>query len=127
MLQPKIRDVVLYQMCFILLHVRTALFVLYFFRFMSSAARAFAESSCALFFLAIGGGGGGGGGGAFTNTTCGAATDQGAAGGSGVVIVRVPGCTSISVAPGTNSIATCVGPANDKVATFTVSGTLTIS
>jgi hypothetical protein len=49
------------------------------------------------------------------------------AGGSGIVIVRVPGSTSASVAPGTNSIATLPGPAGGcKVATFTVSGTLTI-
>ena len=51
----------------------------------------------------------------------------GNAGGSGVVIVRFPGSTCASVAPGTNSLTSCVGPANDKVARFTVSGTLTIS
>jgi hypothetical protein len=31
------------------------------------------------------------------------------------------------VSPGTNSVATGVGPDNDVVATFTVSGTLTIN
>jgi len=46
-------------------------------------------------------------------------------GGSGIVIVRTPGCVSISVSPGTNSTAT--RPCGAKVATFTVSGTLTIS
>ena len=62
------------------------------------------------------GGGGGGNDGAGGN-----------AGGSGVVIVRFPGSTCASVAPGTNSLTSCVGPGNDKVARFTVSGTLTIS
>jgi hypothetical protein len=41
--------------------------------------------------------------------------------------VRVPACATVSVSPGTNSVASCVGPANDKVATFTVNGCLTIS
>ena len=49
------------------------------------------------------------------------------AGGSGIVVVRFPGSTCASVAPGTNTLSSCVGPANDKVARFTVSGTLTIS
>ena len=49
-------------------------------------------------------------------------------GGSGLVVVRVPGSTSASVAPGTNSLATLPAPAGGcKVASFTVSGTLTIS
>ena len=48
-------------------------------------------------------------------------------GGSGIVVVRVPSNSTVAVAPGTNSVAACVGPANDKVATFTVSGTLTVS
>jgi hypothetical protein len=39
--------------------------------------------------------------------------------------VRTPGCVSVSVSPGTNSTAT--RPCGAKVATFTVSGTLTIS
>ena len=48
--------------------------------------------------------------------------------GSGVVVVRVPGSTSVSVAPGTNSVSTLPSPAGGcKVARFTVSGTLTIS
>ena len=51
----------------------------------------------------------------------------GAAGGSGVVVVRVPSATGVSVSPGTNTVSNCVGPTNDKVARFTVSGTLTIS
>ena len=60
---------------------------------------------------------------------CGAdGLDNGGVGGSGVVVVRVPGTTTASVAPGTNSVATLPGPAGGcKVATFTVSGTLTIS
>ena len=58
----------------------------------------------------------------------GVAASTGGAGGSGVVILRAPGSTSISVAPGTNSIATLPSPAGGcKVASFTVSGTLTIS
>ena len=70
-------------------------------------------------------GGGGGGGG------CGSApTDvyNGAAGGSGIVVTRFPSTSCVSVAPGTNSVATLPSPAGGyKVATFTVSGTLTIS
>ena len=66
-----------------------------------------------------GGGGGGGNNGPQV---------AGANGGTGVVVVRVPGSTGASVAPGTNSIATLPGPAGGcKVATFTVTGTLTIS
>jgi hypothetical protein len=63
---------------------------------------------------------GGGGGASFCGTT-------GAAGGSGVVLVRFPSTACISASPGTNSVTSCVGPANDKVATFTVSGTLTVN
>ena len=56
------------------------------------------------------------------------ARTAGGAGGSGIVVVRVPGSTGASVAPGTNSIATLPGPAGGcKVASFTVTGTLTIS
>jgi hypothetical protein len=52
--------------------------------------------------------------------------DAGAAGGSGIVIVRAPGSAEFSVAPGTNTITTLPAPAGGcKVATFTVSGTLT--
>jgi hypothetical protein len=42
-------------------------------------------------------------------------------------VIRFPGCATVSVSPGTNSVANCVGPANDKVATFTVDGTLTVA
>jgi len=70
-----------------------------------------------------GGGAGGGGRG-----NCAPAAGNGGTGGSGVVILRAPGSTSISAAPGTNTIATLPAPAGGcKVATFTVSGTLTIS
>ena len=64
-------------------------------------------------------GGGGGGVGGSTG---------GGAGGSGIVVIRGPSGASMSVSPGTNSVATlpaCQGAY--KVATFTVSGTLTIS
>ena len=65
---------------------------------------------------------GGGGGAGFSNT------GSGGAGGSGIVVVRFPGSTCAAVAPGTNSIATLPSPAGGcKVASFTVSGTLTIS
>jgi hypothetical protein len=40
--------------------------------------------------------------------------------------VRVPACATVSVTPG-GSVTSCVGPANDKVATFTANGCLTIS
>ena len=66
--------------------------------------------------------GGGGGGSNFPAPGC-----SGGAGGSGIVIVRFPSAACIAAAPGTNTVTTCVGPANDKVATFTVSGTLTVS
>jgi hypothetical protein len=66
--------------------------------------------------------GGGGGGGANTGSII------GAAGGSGIVIARFPGSTCAAVAPGTNTLATLPAPAGGcKVATFTVSGTLTIN
>jgi hypothetical protein len=42
-----------------------------------------------------------------------------------LVVVRAPSAVTFSVAPGTNSTAT--HPGGDKLATFTVSGTLTIS
>jgi len=51
----------------------------------------------------------------------------GASGGSGIVVVRTPSAYTVAVTPCTNTVASCVGPANDKVATFTVSGTLTLS
>jgi hypothetical protein len=40
--------------------------------------------------------------------------------------VRVPACATVS-ASGGGSVTACVGPANDKVATFTGNGCLTIS
>jgi len=49
----------------------------------------------------------------------------GKAGGSGVVIVRCPGVATVSVSPGTNTVSTI--PSGFKVATFTVSGNLTIA
>ena len=63
-------------------------------------------------------GGGGGGGGYNTG-------GAGAAGGSGIIIVRAPSDTTFAVSPGTNSTST--HPGGDKLATFTVSGTLTVS
>jgi hypothetical protein len=67
---------------------------------------------------------GGGGGGTRDET----GNSAGSNGGSGIVVVRVPGSTCASVAPGTNSIATLPAPAGGcKVASFTVTGTLTIS
>jgi hypothetical protein len=42
-----------------------------------------------------------------------------------VVVVRTPSAYSLSVSPGCNATAT--HPGGDKIATFTVSGTLTIS
>ena len=65
---------------------------------------------------------GGGGGGAQ-----GAPTSSGTSGsgGSGIVIVRAPSTTTFAVSPGTNSTST--HPGGDKIATFTVSGTLTVS
>jgi hypothetical protein len=64
----------------------------------------------------------GGGGGANGN----GAPNVGAAGGSGIVIIRAPGNAQISASPGTNTVTTLPAPAGGcKVATFTVSGTLT--
>jgi hypothetical protein len=66
---------------------------------------------------------GGGAGGTYGGP---AINQAGAAGGSGIVIVRAPGSSAFSVAPGTNTITTLPAPAGGcKVATFTVSGTLT--
>jgi hypothetical protein len=49
-------------------------------------------------------------------------------GGSGIVIVRGPSSANFSAAPGTNTVTTLPAPAGGcKVATFTVSGTLTVS
>jgi hypothetical protein len=66
-------------------------------------------------------GGGGGGGGHPAGSPA-----PGGSGGPGFVVVRFPSAACIAAAPGTNTVTTCVGPANDKVATFTVSGTLTV-
>jgi hypothetical protein len=66
-----------------------------------------------------GGGGGAGGDGNYSN-------GAGKNGGSGVVIIRLPGCRSISVSPCANTITSCVGPTNDKVATFNTTGTFTL-
>jgi hypothetical protein len=64
-------------------------------------------------------GGGGGGGGCNVS--------PGGAGGSGVVIIRYPSAVAgvISLAPGTNVKTTA--PNGDGIATFTVSGTLTVA
>jgi hypothetical protein len=44
-----------------------------------------------------------------------------------LVIVRAPGSANISVSPGTNTVTTLPAPAGGcKVATFTVSGDITI-
>jgi hypothetical protein len=65
-------------------------------------------------------GGGGGGGGVIP------AGYNGGSGGSGIVIIRAPGSAQISASPGTNTVTTLPAPAGGcKVATFTVSGTLT--
>ena len=66
---------------------------------------------------------GGGGGGGSTSSS----GRDGGNGGPGIVIARAPGTACLSIAPGTNSVATLPAPAGGcKVATFTVSGTLTI-
>ena len=64
--------------------------------------------------------GGGGGGGGGTGTPY-----NGGNGGSGMVIIRAPSAVTMSVSPGTN--ATAAHPGGDKIATFTVSGTLTVT
>ncbi len=46
------------------------------------------------------------------------------AGGSGRVIVKAPADSTLTVSPGTNTTST--HPDGNKVANFTVSGTLTI-
>ncbi len=46
-------------------------------------------------------------------------------GGSGVVIFRAPSATTLTVTPGTNQTSTA--PGGEKIATFTVSGTITAS
>ena len=69
---------------------------------------------------------GSGGGGAAYSTTGGV---PGAVGGTGVVIIRIPAANApgaLSVSPGTNSVATD-SPTGDKICTFTVDGTLTLT
>jgi hypothetical protein len=66
--------------------------------------------------------GGGGGSGGY------APGQAGGAGGSGIVIIRAPSSVGFAATPGTNTVATLPAPAGGcKVATFTVSGDLTIS
>jgi hypothetical protein len=44
------------------------------------------------------------------------------------VVARVPGSTDVTVSPGTNTVTTLPAPAGGcKVATFTVSGNLTVA
>ena len=62
-------------------------------------------------------GGGGGSGGQAGGT--------GAIGGSGIVYVRMPDSATLAVAPGSNAVAPA--PGSTKLATFTVTGTLTVS
>ena len=51
----------------------------------------------------------------------------GFAGGSGVVIIRLPACATVAVSPGCNSTGDAPDCASYKIATFTVSGCLTLS
>ena len=68
----------------------------------------------------------GGGAGGRSNQAGGVpAFTPGANGGSGAVVLRFPAASTISVAPGTNAVAT--HPAGDKIATFTVTGTVSVS
>ena len=61
----------------------------------------------------------GGGGGGGSGLGC------GGNGGPGAVVLRFPSCATISVSPGTNATAT--HPGGDKIATFTVNGTICVS
>jgi hypothetical protein len=63
---------------------------------------------------------GGGGGG-----TGGSPIIAGAAGGKGLVVVRSPSAFTLAVSPGCNT--STAHPGGDKLATFNVTGTLTIS
>ena len=69
-------------------------------------------------------GGGGGGTGEVPKTIA------GGDGGSGTIILRIPAANapaSLAAAPGTNTITTLPAPAGScKIATFTVSGTLSL-
>jgi hypothetical protein len=67
---------------------------------------------------------GGGGGGSFYSNS---GPVAGSSGGSGVVVIRIPAATApgtLSASPGTNTVTTL--PSGDKVARFTVDGTLTL-
>jgi len=78
-----------------------------------------------------GGNGGGAGGNGTANTGGGGGGAQdgtptvGGTGGSGVVVLRFPACATVSVSPCTNLTGT--HPGGEKVAVFTVTGTLTVS
>jgi hypothetical protein len=50
---------------------------------------------------------------------------MGGSGGSGIIILRAPSTTGFSASPGTNTVTTA--PNGQKIATFTVSGTLTVT
>ena len=63
--------------------------------------------------------------GTISSTGGGAQATSGGSGGTGIVIIRAPSSKTLTVSPGTNSTST--HPGGDKLATFTVSGTLTIS
>jgi hypothetical protein len=88
-------------------------------------------------FVAGGTGGAGGGGTTTSPGSCAAGgvntgggagasfSAGGLAGGSGIVVIRAPSDRTFAVTPGTNSTST--HPGGDKIATFTVSGTLTVS
>ena len=76
------------------------------------------QSGTKIIKTAVVAGGGGGGGGR------GDGSPLGAGGGSGIVIVRGPSAITFAVSPCTNSTGTS---GSCKTATFTVSGTLTIS
>jgi hypothetical protein len=69
---------------------------------------------------------GGGGGGTGGNVPVATPGQVGGSGGSGIVIIRAPGSANLGASPGTNTVTTLPAPAGGcKVATFTVSGTLT--
>ena len=64
-----------------------------------------------------------GGGGAPAATPPGPGSGGGN-GGPGIIVVRGPSALTFTVTPGTNSTST--HPGGDKLATFTVTGTLTV-
>ena len=77
-------------------------------------------------YLVVAGGGGGSGMNSTSGGGGGAWWGCNGNGGSGIVIVRAPGNATFSVGPATNTVTTLPAPAGGcKVATFTVSGTLT--